>query len=142
MKNLKIILFLFLIFGFYSFDFKKNYNYQIEQKQSQWINITPNQISNGWSGAYSSTGKLIIYYQIWRSSTEISNGKYHYYIYFYSGNNDNAVALSKLSFYSDGTYVGGLENVIIPTKTLHIYSIYSSNPNSQIGFNWEKSILY
>jgi hypothetical protein len=112
-----------------------------------WVNVTPNQISNGWAEVYSNVDgygnrTLVIYYQIFKNQIIQSDNRYSYYVYFFSGSSTNAVMLSELRFFADGIDVGGLNSIIIPLSALHVYIINSPNFNCQIGFQWKNSILY
>lgn len=107
----------------------------------EYINITPNQISNGWGAAYSNNGSLVLFYQILRSKFVV-NQQYYYYIYFFSGHETNAIVLKGLKFVADGYNVGSLNSLIVPKEAINVYIIYSVNPHCQIGFTWQNSIIY
>lgn len=108
----------------------------------QWVNVTPNQISNGWGAAYNTSNQLIIYYQFWRVESYSKTYSYEYHVYFYSGYTNNSVILKNVQFSTDGYNVGSLATVLVPSKALEVYIIYSNNPTATIRFTWQNSMLY
>lgn len=111
----------------------------------QTINITSNQIQNGWSHHGTSCAGCPAYWcQILRSQTQIQaeDGVYYYYYYFnffshsfYTNGSQASTYLSQLNFYHDDIFAFSAQYILLPAgQTIWGAWMRLSTPNSAVTF--------
>ena len=142
MKKWWLVLMLF----FSSLTLKKK---KIPDPNMPTINITQNQVVNGWAKFKTEClGCVSFYYQIRRTAGMYSDGKYYFYIYLHSNSYSTAgfqaaTYLRNIKFYMNNNLVFNLDYVLVePGGPQHVAWLTSPDPMTLVTFTWENSIVY
>lgn len=158
MKKLLLGL-LFVLFSVVSFAQNNPYQQQSGQKfvpnQSQipTINITMNQVQNGWAlNGNSCYGCPSYWYQVLRSQQmyQAEDGQMYYYFYFnffsnsrYTNGQNAGTYLSQLNFYYNGNFAFSVPYILVPVgQTIWGAWMRTQNPNSMVSFTVSQITVY
>jgi hypothetical protein len=128
------------------YNYKEKITYYVPAPDTiKLINITNNQIENGWSlSGYSCAGCPSFYYKILRSEIpfKAEDEIYYYYFYFYFYSNsfysDKTLTytyLGDINFYINSQYIFELPYLLIePKKVIYGAWMRHINPESNVSF--------
>jgi hypothetical protein len=155
-------LFLAVLLIFISFLFMGQQNTPMKQKRSAFfpapgtvevINITPNQIKNGWGQVGNEcAGCPSFFYQVSRTKQvyQAEDGIYYYYYYFHFFSNsyysDGSIAttyLTNVDFIADGVLLIKSPYILLEAGSQKFGAwIRTRNPNSRVQFNVGQMTVY
>jgi hypothetical protein len=150
-----ILLMLFSIVGF-----SQNNPYQQQKSgfvpdpsQIPTLNITLNQVQNGWALIGNSChGCASYWYQVLRSQQmhQAEDGQYYYYFYFnffsnsrYANGQNAGTYLNQLNFYYNGNHSFSVPYILVPSgQTVWGAWMRSQNSNSSVSFTVAQITVY
>lgn len=158
MKKL-ILGILLLLFSAISFSQYISYQQHQEKKfvptpnQIQVLNITMNQVQNGWAIIGNSCyGCASYWYQVLRSQQmhQAEDGQYYYYFYFnffsnsrYANGQNAGTYLSQVNFFYNGNFTFSIPYILIPVgQTIWGSWMRSQNINSVVSFSVAQIIVH
>jgi hypothetical protein len=125
------------------------WNQKIPNSETPTINVTANQVVNGWAKYNNEClGCVSFFYQVRRTAGIHIDGYYYYYVYFHSNSYySNAIKsstyLSGVKFYLNQKFVFQKDYILIkPGEPQYVAWLRSKASHSYVNFTWQNLNIY